>query len=102
VTRARKEDPGELLDRDGLINGELVGEMEAPVDLGEQYSEYPEQLQEYIFNLYAPPVDSMVDSLRDRFDGGKDALDSFHEYASDTFRNIVSDMMRTTVFIYYR
>ena len=42
-------------------------------------------------------VDNFVDSLWDWFDEGKDALTSFKEYASDTFRDIVSDMMKTIV-----
>jgi tape measure domain-containing protein len=113
VARAREQGLGELFDKDGLINEELakqilekyndklVGEteatLEALVELKEQYNEYLEQLQEYVSDLYAPLVDNIVDSMWDWFDEGKDALDSFHEYASDTFRDIVSDMMRTIV-----
>ena len=40
---------------------------------------------------------NLVDSLWDWLDSGKDALDSFREYASGTFRDIVSDMLRTIV-----
>jgi phage-related protein len=39
----------------------------------------------------------MVDSLWDWFDEGKNALDSFKEYAGDTFRDIASDMLRTLI-----
>ena len=39
----------------------------------------------------------MVDSLWDWLDSGKDALKSFKDYAGETFRDIVSDMMRTIV-----
>ena len=48
-------------------------------------------------SLYEPLVDNVVDSLWDWLDSGKDALKSFKEYASDTFRDIVSDMMRSIV-----
>ncbi|MDL2291567.1 hypothetical protein LJB80_00260, partial [Bacteroides sp. OttesenSCG-928-F21] len=51
----------------------------------------------YVSSLYEPLVDNFVDSLWDWFDEGKNALDSFKGYASQTFRDIVSDMMRTII-----
>ena len=77
----------------------LVGQtketLESLAKLQEQYDEYLEQLQEYVSSLYEPLVTSMVDSLWDWFDEGKDALDSFKEYAGDTFRDIASLPSRT-------
>lgn len=103
----------ELFNSDGLINKELteailnnfgeklVGQtketLEALLELREQYDEYLEQLHEYVSSLYEPLVDNLVDSLWDWLDNGKDALDSFKNYASDTFRDIVSDMLKTIV-----
>ena len=79
----------------------LVGQtketLESLAKLQEQYDEYLEQLQEYVSSLYEPLVTSMVDSLWDWFDEGKNALDSFKEYAGDTFRDIASDMLRTLI-----
>lgn len=79
----------------------LVGEtketLEGLVELREKYDEYMEQLHDYVNSLYEPLVDNFVDSLWDWFDNGKDALKSFKEYASSTFRDIVSDMMRTII-----
>lgn len=111
VTWARNQGLGELFDDEGLINKELaqslidnygdklVGQtketLEALIELREKYDEYLEQLHEYVSSLYQPLVDNFVDSLWDWLDNGKDALDSFKEYASDTFRNIVSDMLRS-------
>ena len=113
VTWARNQGLGELFDDEGLINKELaqslidnygdklVGQtketLEALIELREKYDEYLEQLHEYVSSLYQPLVDNFVDSLWDWLDNGKDALDSFKEYASDTFRNIVSDMLRFIV-----
>jgi len=37
----------------------------------------------------------MIDSLWDWFDEGKDAMDSFKDYAKSTFREIISDMLKT-------
>lgn len=103
----------DLFDDKGLINKELakqvvekygdklVGEtkdtIEALVELREKYDEYMEQLHDYVSSLYDPLVGNFVDSLWDWLDSGKDALKSFKEYASDTFRDIVSDMMKTIV-----
>ena len=103
----------DLFDDKGLINktlaqdlidnyGEkLVGEtketLESLIELREKYDEYLEQLHDYVSSLYEPIVGNFVDSLWDWLDTGKDALDSFKEYASDTFRDIVSDMMKTIV-----
>lgn len=103
----------DLFDKDGFINtelaqailenyeGKLVGQtketLEELIELKEKYDEYIEQLREYVSSLYEPLVDNFVESLWDWFDEGKDALTSFKEYAGDTFRDIVSDMMKTIV-----
>lgn len=103
----------DLFDDKGLINktlaqdlidnyGEkLVGEtkdtLEALIELRDKYDEYMEQLHDYVSSLYNPLVGNFVDSLWDWLDTGKDALDSFKSYASSTFRDIVSDMMKTIV-----
>jgi tape measure domain-containing protein len=113
---ARANGYGELFDEEGFISTaaaesilkaheegaiKLVGEtektLETLVEYKKQYDEYRAQLQEYVSSLYEPLVDSMVDSLWAWFDEGKDALDSFREYAADTFRDIVSDMMKTII-----
>ena len=103
-----------LFDKEtGLINKELANEiiekygdklvgqtketLEALIELKEKYDEYLEKLHEYVSSLYEPLVDNFIDSLWDWFDNGKDALKSFKDYASDTFREIVTDMMRTIV-----
>lgn len=101
----------ELFDKDGFINKELadtiinkygeklVGQtketIEELISYKEKYDEYLDQLHEYVGSLYEPLVDNMVDSIWDWFDEGKNALDSFKDYAKDTFRDIVSDMIKT-------
>ena len=113
VTWAREQGLGELFDEQGLINTELaqslidnygdklVGQtketLEALIELREQYDQYIEELHEYVSSMYEPLVGNFVDSLWNWFDSGKDALDSFKEYASSTFRDIVSDMLQTIV-----
>lgn len=86
-----KELAQSLIDNYGnKLVGQTKETLESLIKLREQYDEYIEQLHEYVSSLYEPLVDNFVDSLWDWFDNGKDALDSFKDYASDTFRNIVS------------
>lgn len=111
VTWAKKNGFGDLFNEKGLINIEpaeaildkvgdkLVGQtketLEALIELRKKYDEYIKQLHEYVSSLYEPLVDNFVDSIWDWLDNGKDALDSFKGYAADTFRDIVSDMLKT-------
>ena len=111
VTWTKKNLGFDLFDAEGWINKEaydaiiskygdkLVGQTKETLDelknLRDQYDEYLDQLHEYVSSLYEPLVDNMVDSIWDWFDEGKNALDSFKDYAKDTFRDIVSDMIKT-------
>lgn len=113
VTWAKNQGLGDLFDDEGMINKELaqslidnygnklVGQtketLEELIELREKYDEYLEELHDYVSSLYEPLVDNFVDSLWDWLDNGKDALSSFKDYASNTFRDIVSDMMRSIV-----
>lgn len=111
VTWTKKNLGFDLFDAEGWINREaydaiiskygdkLVGQTKETLDelkgLRDQYDEYLNQLHEYVSSLYEPLVDNMVDSIWDWFDEGKNALDSFKDYAKQTFRDIVSDMIKT-------
>ena len=87
-----------ILDNYGdKLVGQTKETLEALMELQEKYDEYLEQLHEYVSTLYEPLVNNFVDSIWDWFDEGKNALDSFKEYASGTFRDIVSDMLKTIV-----
>lgn len=101
----------QLFSSDGWLNQELAGvilekygdklvgqtkeTLEELKTLTEQYDEFRAQLREYVSSLYEPLVDNMVSSIWDWFDEGKNALDSFKDYAKQTFRDIVSDMIKT-------
>ena len=87
-----------ILDNYGdKLVGQTKETLEALMELQQKYDEYLEQLHEYVSTLYEPLVNNFVDSIWDWFDEGKNALDSFKEYASGTFRDIVSDMLKTIV-----
>ena len=87
-----------ILDKYGdKLVGETKETLEALVEMKNKYDEYKTKLQDFVKKLYEPIVKNFTESLWDWFDNGKDALDSFKEKASATFRDIVTDMMRTIV-----
>ncbi|SHE95351.1 tape measure domain-containing protein [Bacteroides luti] len=93
-----KELADTILDKYGdKLVGQTKETLEALVKMREQYDEYIKQLREYVSSLYEPLVDDFVSSMWDWLDNGKDALDSFKDYASNTFRDIVSDMLKTMI-----
>ena len=112
----RSQGMGELFDENNLINkelaqavldefgGKLVGEtketLEELIELREKYDEWQEQLREYVNSMYEPLVDNFVDSLWAWYDEGVDALDAFKDYASETFRDITSDILESLVQTY--
>ncbi|UKK52661.1 tape measure protein [Prevotella sp. E2-28] len=101
----------ELFDKDGLINLEaadfalnnavLVGEtretLERLVELRKQIDEVRDQIREYVDQAFSPLVDNMIDAMWDWGREGKDMLDSFKEYASDTFADIAKDAMKSMI-----
>lgn len=123
VSWARNNGLGDLFSSDVITNGsggsaplvnlsvaqsildnygnKLVGQtketLEELVELRKQYDNFVAQLQQYVSEMYSPLVDNMVDGLWDWLDEGESALDSFKDYAKSTFRDIVSDMLRTIV-----
>ena len=112
-TWAKQKYGADLFDKDGWINKELAeeildtysdklqGETEATikelVKLKDQYDDYQKQLKDYVSSLYSPLVDNFVDAMWQWFDTGRDALYAFRDAASDTFRDIMSDMMKTII-----
>ena len=86
-----------LADYGEKLQGQTQETLEQLIELKEQYDEYKEALHQYVSSLYEPLVDNMVDAIWDWFDTGVDALASFKDKCSQTFRSIVSDMIRTIV-----
>lgn len=100
----------ELFDENGLINIELAenvlenyghllqGETEETVkrlvELAKEMKKFIENVQEYVSEAFAPLVDNMADALWDWLRDGKNALDSFKSYASDTFMKIAQDAVK--------
>lgn len=106
-----KENLGaDLFDDKGLINLEaasevldkygdkLVGDtketIERLMELREQYDEFLKEIEEYVSDMYSPLVDNMTDALWEWLSSGRDVMDSFKEYASDTFKDIGKEMVK--------
>ena len=79
----------------------LVGETEETlrdlVKYQEQVNEFEENLESYVSELYSPLLDDMNNALWEWYENGKDALNSFYEYAADTFSNIGKEMTREMI-----
>ena len=101
----------ELFDRNGLVNLEaaqeildkygdkLVGETKATleklVELRKQYDEFVEEVRNYVGDIGSGLADSMTNAIWDWLADGKDAVTQFKEYASDTFKSLAQDIVKT-------
>lgn len=111
LTKWVKENLGaDLFDENYMINTELantvldkygdklVGEtketLEELIHLKEEYDKFREQLEDYVSQMFSPLTSDMVDALWDWLKDGKDVMDSFKKYASDTFAEIAREMVK--------
>lgn len=103
--------PAELFDKEGLVNLEaaeqilekygnkLVGDtqetLQRLVDLRKEYDEFINQIQDYASQIGTSLADNMTDALWDWLSDGENALDKFREYASDTWKQVAQDIIKT-------
>lgn len=109
-----KENYGEdLFDENYLINVELankvieqqgdklVGEtketLEELIKFREEYDKFNEQLEEYVSDAFSPLTDDLTDALFNWLETGEDTMDTFKEYASETFQDIAKEILKTTI-----
>lgn len=101
----------ELFDNEGLVNLEaaqeildkygdkLVGDtkdtLERLVELRKEYDDFIKQIEDYVGNIGSSLSDNMTDALWDWLANGENALDKFKEYASDTWKSIAKDIVKT-------
>lgn len=87
-----------VLDKYGdKLVGETKETLEELVELKEEYDKYREELEKYISELYSPLSDNITDALWDWLETGKDVMDSFKKYSSDTFKDIAQEMTKQLV-----
>lgn len=79
----------------------LVGETEETVkklmEYSEKIHEFLDQIHEYVSQAFSPLVDNLSDALWDWLADGKDVMDSFRDYAADTFRKIAQDAIKAMI-----
>ena len=81
----------EVLDSGITLVGETKETLEKLMELREQYDEWQKQIRDYISDRFSHIADDMTKAIWDWLSDGENALDKFHEYASDTFRQIAQD-----------
>ena len=107
----RKNLNAELFDKEGLVNIEaaqevlekygdkLIGDtketLEKLIELRKEYDEFIKQIEDYVSDIGTSLADNMTNAIWDWLSDGEDALDKFREYASDTWRSIAQDIVKT-------
>nr|DAF50883.1 MAG TPA: Tape measure domain protein [Siphoviridae sp. ctr0I1] len=113
VDWAKNNGYGDLFDENMFINVEaaksiiekqgdkLVGEtketLETLIKFKEEYDKFNEELESYVSDAYSPLADDLTNALFDWLDSGEDVMDKFKEYASDTFKDIAKEIVKTAV-----
>ena len=85
----------QLLEDGPTLVGETEETLKRLVEYAEKIRELEDNVKDYVSQMFSPLVDNMTDALWDWLDTGKDMLDSFEDYASDTFRNIAKDAVKS-------
>ena len=84
-----------VLDSGATLVGETKETLEKLMDLREQYDEWEKSIRDYVSDRFGGIADDMVNAVWDWLSEGENALDKFHEYASDTFRQIAQDAVKS-------
>lgn len=67
-------------------------------EVAEQYEEYIKELGEAMADWYSPLLDNMTDAWMNWLETGEDVMDRFKEYSSDTFSDILKDILKKKLF----
>lgn len=86
-----------LLEDGPTLVGETRETLEKLLEYSEKIREFIDQIHEYVSEAFSPLVDNLADALWDWLTDGKDVLDSFREYAADTFKNIAQDALKAMI-----
>ena len=78
-----------------LLVGETKETVEALMEYAEQIKEFTNSIREYVSSAISPLADNMTDAIWDWIANGTNALDSFKKYASDTFKQIAQDAVKS-------
>lgn len=84
-----------LLENGPTLVGETRETLERLVEIAEQINEIQDQIHDYVGQRFSPLIDNMTDSLWEWLKSGKNMMDSFYDYASDTFAEIAKDAVKS-------
>lgn len=84
-----------LQDYGDKLVGETKDTLEELLKLSKEAQEYLDSVGEYVSDRFSSVADAMTDALWDWLSNGEDVMDSFYEYARDTFRNVAKDVVKT-------
>ena len=66
--------------------------------VAEEYENYITELSEEMASWYSPLLDNMTDAWMNWLETGEDVMDRFKEYSSDTFSDILKDVLKHKLF----
>jgi len=67
-------------------------------EVAEEYEKYNAEMQEEMASWYSPLLDNMTDAWMNWLETGENVMDRFKEYSSDTFRDILKDVLQKKLF----
>lgn len=91
----------ELKDTSDLWEGlgeQAQKDIELVAKSAEKYREYKEELQKAMADWFSPLLDNVTDAMMDWLTDYEDVMDKAKEYSSDTFRQIVKDMIKNMLY----
>lgn len=83
-----------LLEDGPTLVGETRETLESLLEYSEKIREFIEDVHNYVSEAFSPLTDNLTDALWDWLAEGTDVMDSFREYAADTFKNIAQDALK--------
>ena len=95
VDFVNKEVAEAILNSEETLVGETRETLERLLELRKQYDEFQEEIRSYVSNAFSPLASNMADAIWDWLDSGKDALDSFKDYAGDTFKSVAQEAVKS-------
>lgn len=81
-----------------VLNEEQQQTIENLIALQDKIAEAQEEMAGSIAEWYAPLLDNMTDAMMDWLTTNEDIMDKFREYSSDTFRQIVKDLIKNLLY----
>jgi hypothetical protein len=83
-----------LLEDGPTLVGETRETLESLLEYSEKIRDFIEDVHNYVSEAFSPLTDNLTDALWDWLAEGTDVMDSFREYAADTFKNIAQDALK--------